>query len=62
MRKLTSALAAIGRDFTTFWHIRVPAWLTRASAALPTSRKSQDEALYACAFVAVCLLASGLVG
>lgn len=61
MRKLTSAVAAIGRDFTTFWHIRVPAWLTRM-AALTSSRKSQDDALYACAFVAVCLLASGLVG
>lgn len=62
MRKLTSAVAAIGRDFATFWHIRVPAWLTRMAAALPSSRTTQDRALYACALVAVGLMASGAIG
>lgn len=61
MRKLTTKAAAIGRDFAVFWHIRVPAWLTRLAASLPSSRKTQDHALYACAVVAVGLLSSGLL-
>lgn len=35
--------------------------VTRLAAALPSSREVQDGAMYACAFVTVVLLASGVL-
>jgi hypothetical protein len=61
MKRAANILRSLARDFTTFWGVRVPAAITRASAALPSSREVQDGALYAAAFVGVALLASGVL-
>jgi hypothetical protein len=61
MKRATRILRGLARDFATFWGIRVPAAITRASAALPSSREVQDGALYACAFLGVVLFFSGVL-
>lgn len=39
-------------DFALFWGIKVPAFITRVAAALPSDRDVQDQALYVVAYVA----------
>lgn len=62
MKRATNMLRGLLRDFAVFWHIRVPAWVTRLAASLPSSRAAQDGAVLACFFATVVLLGSGLLG
>lgn len=62
MSPVTNTLRGLARDFALFWQIRVPAWLTRLAASLPSSRATQDGAILACFFATVILLGSGLLG
>lgn len=62
MKRVTNTLRSLVRDFALFWQIRVPAWVTRVAASLPSSRTAQDGAVIACFFASVILLGSGLLG
>lgn len=46
-------------DFCLFWNIKVPAFITRVAASLPSDRDVQDGALYAVAYAAFVLLFFG---
>lgn len=48
-------------DFSLFWFAWLPCLITRISASLPSSRLTQDRALYAVSLLGVCLLASGVL-
>lgn len=62
MRRIYKSAQILARDFALFWHVRVPAWLTRLAASLPASRTTQDGAVLICFFITVILLGSGLLG
>lgn len=62
MKRVTNTLRGLARDFALFWHIRVPAWITRVAASMPTDRRVQDSAVLACFLASVILLGSGLLG
>lgn len=62
MKCVTNTIQGLVRDFALFWRIRVPAWVTRVAASLPSSRTVQDGAVIACFFATVILLGSGLLG
>lgn len=42
-------------DFALFWGIKVPAFITRVAASLPSDRDVQDRALWSCGVAAVVL-------
>lgn len=46
-------------DFALFWGIKVPAFITRVAASLPTNREAQDGVLYFAAYVAFLVLFYG---
>ena len=62
MKRVTNTLLGLVRDFALFWQIRVPAWVTRLAASLPSNRATQDGAVIACLCITVILLGSGLLG